>query len=100
MMADDHDPEELIQSICELILPQTDIVIADHNLITHWFDHGLLTSKGAPSAALALLEYRAKWALITGTPLRPGHHSYQLLGAGKEPFNRSEEKTSELQSLM
>jgi len=87
LLADDHDAEELIGSICELILPQTDLVIADHNLIAHWIDHGLLDDRGAPSIAHALLEYHAKWALVTGTPLRPRHHYYQLLGPDNETFN-------------
>lgn len=84
MLADGLDTEELVGAVCELLLPQADLVIADHNLITLWAEHGFLNSRDSGSAAEILLEYQAKWALITGAPLRPGHRSYQLVGADNQ----------------
>ncbi|TAM88368.1 MAG: hydroxymethylpyrimidine/phosphomethylpyrimidine kinase [Candidimonas sp.] len=84
MLAADHDAEDLVGSLFELLLPQADVVIADHNLITLWANHGFLSAHGGGSPAEIVLEYQAKWALITGAPLRPGQRSYQLLGADKQ----------------
>jgi hydroxymethylpyrimidine/phosphomethylpyrimidine kinase len=82
-LAGGHDAEELVGAVCELLLPQADVVIADHNLITLWTDHGFLNPNSSGVAA-ALLDYQAKWALITGAPLRPGHRAYQLVGADNQ----------------
>src|SRR3546814_9220584 len=70
-LLEDLDTEELQMAILDLLLPQTDIVVADHNLLAHWDSQGILEHTGTP--AQALLQYGA---------------------------HRSEEHTSGLPSLM
>jgi hydroxymethylpyrimidine/phosphomethylpyrimidine kinase len=86
-LLEDYDTEEVLSAVFELLLPQTDIVIADHNLMAQWQAHGLLPATGTEPPAQAFLEYGAKWVLTTGTPQRPGHGTYLLMGQDKQTFN-------------
>lgn len=88
-LLEDSDTEDALNAIFELLLPQTNIVIADHNLITQWQSHGVLSTAGtdAGTPAQALLQYGAQWVLTTGAPLRPGSRSYLLQGPDKQAFN-------------
>lgn len=84
---EDMDSEETLGAILELLLPQTDIVIADHNLLQQWQTDGLLSGVESDSATQALLQYGAKWVLSTASPIRPGQGSYLLQGQENQTFN-------------
>jgi hydroxymethylpyrimidine/phosphomethylpyrimidine kinase len=84
---DDSDTEEALSAIFELLLPQTNIVLADHNLIAQWQTHGLLSSANSITAAQALLQYGAQWVLTSAAPMRPGHPTYVLQGQENQTFN-------------
>jgi hydroxymethylpyrimidine/phosphomethylpyrimidine kinase len=76
--------EDLLLSIFELLLPQTDIVVADHHMLEHWYAQGIFGDMDADKPAEALLQYGAKWVLSTGAPLRAGQSSYFLQGPDRE----------------
>jgi hydroxymethylpyrimidine/phosphomethylpyrimidine kinase len=78
-LVENMDVEDVQLAIFELLLPQTDIVVADHNLLQQWHAQGVLAA-GDESPAQALLQYGASWVLTTGAPLRPGHGSHMLRG--------------------
>jgi hydroxymethylpyrimidine/phosphomethylpyrimidine kinase len=78
-LVENMDVEDVQLAIFELLLPQTDIVVADHNLLQQWQAQGVLAA-GDESPAQALLQYGASWVLTTGAPLRPGHGSHMLRG--------------------
>lgn len=78
--ADDTDPEEVLTAIFELLLPQTDLVLADHNQLAHWQTDGILPAAENVSPAQILRQYGAQWVLTTGTPIRPGQGAYLLQG--------------------
>src|SRR3546814_18091846 len=69
------DAEDLQLALFELLLPQTDIVVADHKLLEQWQSEGVFSGTDTDTAAEALLQYGAKWVLSTGAPLRQGHGS-------------------------
>lgn len=81
-LLDDTDPEELQLALLELLMPQTDIVVADYHLLEQWDAQGIFAHAGTP--AQALLQYGANWILSTGAPLRPGHGSHLLQGPRNE----------------
>jgi hydroxymethylpyrimidine/phosphomethylpyrimidine kinase len=84
---EDIDSEDVLSATLELLLPQTDIVIADHNLMVQWQAEGLLSTIDAASPAQALLQCGAKWVLSTAAPIRPGQSAYLLQGQENETFN-------------
>lgn len=84
---EEYDPEDVLAAICELLLPQTDLVVIEHNLMTHWQADGLLPDLGAVPAAQTLLQFGAQWVLTTGSPLRPGQGAYLLQGQDRETLN-------------
>lgn len=86
-LLDDSDTEEALSAIFELLLPQTNVVLADHNLIAQWQTHGLLSSANSVTAAQALLQYGAQWVLTSAAPMRPGHATYVLQGQENQTFN-------------
>jgi hydroxymethylpyrimidine/phosphomethylpyrimidine kinase len=86
-LIENMDVEDVQLAIFELLLPQTDIVVVDHNLLQQWQAQGVLAGGGAASPAQALLQYGAKWVLTTGAPLRPGHGSHLLQGQQGETAN-------------
>lgn len=83
----DIDVEDVQLALFELLLPQTDIVVADHNLLEQWQSLGVFAGTDADTPAQALLQYGAKWVLTTGAPLRPGQGSYLLQGQDKQTAN-------------
>ena len=83
----DFDAEDVQLALFELLLPQTDIVVVDHNLLTRWQSHGALMGSDADTPVEALLQFGAKWVLTSGAPLRPGQGSYLLQGQDKQTFN-------------
>ncbi|KAA0889235.1 bifunctional hydroxymethylpyrimidine kinase/phosphomethylpyrimidine kinase [Pusillimonas sp. ANT_WB101] len=88
-LLEDTDAEDVHMAICELLLPQTDIVVADHMLLERMQSQGLLAgargTNGSP--AKALLNFGAAWVLSTGAPLRPGQQGYVLQGQQRETSN-------------
>jgi len=83
----DDDPEDILAALFELLLPQTDAVIVEHNLLTHWITDGLFPIEHSGAPGTILLECGAKWALITGAPLRQGHTACLLHGPEHATFN-------------
>ncbi|HEY9571602.1 MAG TPA: bifunctional hydroxymethylpyrimidine kinase/phosphomethylpyrimidine kinase [Pusillimonas sp.] len=81
------DAEDLQLALFELLLPQTDIVVADHKLLEQWQSEGVFSGTDTDTAAEALLQYGAKWVLSTGAPLRPGHGSHLLQGQSGQTSN-------------
>lgn len=86
-LLDDSDTEDALGAMFELLLPQTDVVVADHNVLTQWQAHGLLPDADSITAAQALLQYGAQWVLTSATPMRPGHGAYLLQGQKSQTFN-------------
>ena len=78
------DPEDTLAAIQELLLPQTDIVIADHTLLEQWRAQGMLPGDNSPQQTL--LDHGATWALSTAAPLRQGQHSYLLTNQDNDTF--------------
>lgn len=83
-LIEDIDTEDVQLAIFELLLPQTDIVVADHHLLEQWHSQGVFAGSTANTAVQALLQFGAKWVLSTGAPLRPGYGSHLLQGQQNE----------------
>jgi hydroxymethylpyrimidine/phosphomethylpyrimidine kinase len=83
----DDDTDDVLAAIFELLLPQTDIVLADDNLLRHWQADGILPGTGDSPAGQALLQYGVQWALSTGAPLRPGYGAYLLQGPEQQTLS-------------
>jgi hydroxymethylpyrimidine/phosphomethylpyrimidine kinase len=83
-LIEDLDTEDMLLAIFELLLPQTDIVVADHHLLQQWQSQGVFSDSDADTPVQALLQYGAKWVLTTGAPMRPGHSSHLLQGQRSE----------------
>lgn len=88
-LLEDWDAEDLQMAIFELLLPQTDIVVADHMLLERMQSQGVLGGgRGSQSSPVrALLDYGAAWVLSTGMPLRPGQQGHVLQGQQHETSN-------------
>lgn len=86
LLIDDFDAEDAQTAIFELLLPLTDIVIADHSLLLQWQADGLLGRDHA-TPGQTLLSYGVQWALSCGTPLRAGQASYLLEGQNNQTAN-------------
>lgn len=85
----DHDtePEDVLAALFELVLPQTDLVLAEHGLLTRWQSDGLLRADKDASPAQVLREYGAQWVLTTGTSIRPGQGAHLLHGPEQATFS-------------
>lgn len=83
---EDEDPEDTLAALFELVLPQTDLVVADHALLTHWQADGLLPGKAGRTPAQTLRSYGAKWVLTTGASVRTGQSGHFLLGPEQATF--------------
>jgi hydroxymethylpyrimidine/phosphomethylpyrimidine kinase len=83
----DIDIDDVVSSLFELLLPQTDIVIADHHLMEQWRTHGLFSGSTADTPADALLQFGASWVLTTAAPLRGGQGHCILAGQGKQSIS-------------
>lgn len=77
-MQDEFDAEETQAALFELVLSQTDLVVADHTLLLQWQSHGLLPGTTPERAMDALLEYGASALLACGVPARDGQRGYLL----------------------
>ncbi|AEE65795.1 phosphomethylpyrimidine kinase [Bordetella pertussis] len=78
--ADQDDADDLLAATLELVLPQTDLVVVEHVRLAQWQADGSIDTSGAPSPAHALLAGGAQWALVLGSPARPGHQVNMLVG--------------------
>ncbi|MFT0544787.1 bifunctional hydroxymethylpyrimidine kinase/phosphomethylpyrimidine kinase [Allopusillimonas ginsengisoli] len=86
-LLEDWDAEDVHMAICELLLPQTKVVVADHMLIERMQSQGLLAGARSGSPAKALLDFGAEWVLSTGVALRPGQQGHVLQGQRQETSN-------------
>lgn len=83
-LADDIDAEDAQLALFELLLPQTDIVIVSHSLLTYWVTQGVLAEGACDKPAQALLDYGASWVLTCNAPVRPGQAGYILQGSDQQ----------------
>lgn len=63
ILTNDADVDEITDAILELVLPQTDVVVADQTLLTQWQAEGLLPEKQNPINSL--LDYGTKWVFCS-----------------------------------
>lgn len=75
---DEFDAEETQAALLELVLPQTDLILADHTLLQQWQSHGLLPGRTLERAMEALLEYGASALLVSGVPGMGAQRGYLL----------------------
>lgn len=85
-MLEDGDTEDVLSALFQLLLPQSNLVVAEHSLLAQWQAEGLL-SGGTSTPIQALLALGAQWVLTSGTPLRAGHEVYFLQGPENQTFN-------------
>ena len=74
------DVEDLLAATFELLLPQAGVVVIEHLRLAQWVADGQLDASDLPGPAHALLGAGAQWALVTGSPVRPGHRNNLLVG--------------------
>jgi Hydroxymethylpyrimidine/phosphomethylpyrimidine kinase len=67
-LEDEFDAEETQAALLELVLPQTDLVVADHALLLQWQSHGLLPGTSLEQAVASVLEFGASALLVSGVP--------------------------------
>ena len=84
---EDSDPEDVLAATFELLLPQTDLVLADEQLLAHWQADGILPASEDGTPASVLRRFGAQWVLTTGAKLRPGQYAHLLLGPEQATFN-------------
>ena len=82
---DEHHLEDVVSTLFELMLPQTDVVVIDDSLLAQWQADGLIP-KGPSHPAVALLESGAQWVLTTNTRIRPGHWAHVLRGPDQQMY--------------
>lgn len=75
-----QEADDALAATLELLLPQADLVMVSHRLLTHWQAEGILSRQAGDNPAHWLLQHGADWALILDAPLRPGHASHVLYG--------------------
>lgn len=78
--ASQDDADDLLAATLELVLPQTDLVVVEHLRLAQWHADGDIDIGDAPSPMHAMLAGGAQWALVLGSPVRPGHYANVLLG--------------------
>jgi hydroxymethylpyrimidine/phosphomethylpyrimidine kinase len=78
--AEQDEADDLLAATLELVLPQADVVVVEHARLAQWLAEGTVDIGDAPSPAHALLGAGAKWVLVLGSPLRPGHQANVLIG--------------------
>lgn len=84
---EDSEPEDILEALFQLLLPQADLAVAEHNLLAHWQSDGLLADADHTDPAKLLQRYGVPWVLTTGSPLRPGQNAYLLQGPEQATFN-------------
>jgi len=67
-LEDEFNAEDTLAALLELVLPQTDLVMADHTLLQQWQSHGVLPGSTLEHAMEALLDYGASALLVSGVP--------------------------------
>lgn len=76
ILNNDADSDEITDAIFQLVLPQTDIVVADHTLLAQWQAAGLLSESDNPIASL--LDYGAQAVFYTLPSPDSAHVLHQL----------------------
>ncbi|ARP88818.1 hydroxymethylpyrimidine/phosphomethylpyrimidine kinase [Bordetella genomosp. 9] len=79
-VAEQEEADDLLAATLELVLPQADVVVVEHGRLAQWHAEGAMDIGEATSPAHAMLSAGAKWVLVLGSPLRPGHFANVLLG--------------------
>ena len=75
-----QEADDTLAATLELLLPQADIVMVSHRLLTHWQTEGYLPRQSGADPARWLLSGGADWALVLDSPMRPGHNAHVLYG--------------------
>lgn len=76
ILTNDAEPDEITDAIFELVLPQTDVVVADHTLLAQWQADGLLAESNNPIASL--LDYGVEAVFYTLPSSDAAHVTHQL----------------------
>jgi len=85
--ADQENADDLLASIFEMLLPQANIVVVEHECLARWVADGMLDASGTPSPLHALRQLDADWVLGLGNPARPGHRNNLLIGPENTTFS-------------
>lgn len=88
-LPDPFESEDIMLALFELLLPQTDLVIADHDLLQRWQSAGLFDAVDGDTPRQALFNYGADWVLTTQAPVRAGQQHYHLQDADGSTFTWS-----------
>ncbi len=83
----EHHLEEVVASVFELLLPQTDVVVIDDGLLAQWQAEGMVSDSPTVHPAAALMSFGAQWVLTTNTQIRPGQWAHVLRGPEKQMFH-------------
>lgn len=75
-----QEADDTLAATLELLLPQADVVMVSHRLLTHWQAEGYLPRQTDGDPARWLLGGGADWALVLDAPMRPGHNAHVLYG--------------------
>jgi hydroxymethylpyrimidine/phosphomethylpyrimidine kinase len=78
--AEQDEADDLLAATLELVLPQADVVVVEHARLAQWLSDGTMDIGEASSPAHAMQGAGAKWVLVLGSPLRPGHYANILVG--------------------
>ncbi len=76
--------DETVAATIELLLPQADVVVVEHQRLERWFAEELLAKGEAENAVQALLAAGPEYALVTGVPHAGGSPVNVLAGGGPE----------------
>jgi hydroxymethylpyrimidine/phosphomethylpyrimidine kinase len=78
--AEQEEADDLLAATLELVLPQADVVVVEHARLAQWLADGAMDIGESTSPEHAMLSAGAKWVLVLGSPLRPGHFANVLIG--------------------
>ncbi|WP_373454504.1 bifunctional hydroxymethylpyrimidine kinase/phosphomethylpyrimidine kinase [Bordetella genomosp. 9] len=102
--AEQEDADDLLAATLELVLPQADVVVVEHARLAQWLADGTMDIGEASSPAHAMLGAGAKWVLVLGAPLRPGHFANMLIGpngaTSNTPWQAPPERSSDSGGLL
>ncbi len=76
ILSNDAETDEIIEAIFQLVLPQTDVVVADHTLLAQWQADGILTESQSPIASL--FDYGTQAVFYTQPDSDPTQITHQL----------------------
>ena len=76
ILSNDAETDEIADAIFQLVLPQTQVVVADHTLLAQWQADGLLAETDNPISSL--LDFGAETVFYTSPATDPGYVTHQL----------------------